>query len=691
MLRALEFAAAWGDVPDRARVAACGGCFAVKLIQSGLPRPLGAHWTERGVNFALFSSNATRVELCLFDAESGAEAGRCDLPARTGDIWHGLISPRRAEPGSQYAYHVHGPREPDNGHRFDATAALIDPYSRALSGRLPFRSRVTADAFDWGEDRPPAHPWRDTLIYELHVKGFTQLHPAVPAEWRGKYLGLTVAPVIEHLKSIGVTAVELLPCQAFMSEQFLLDRKLSNYWGYNSLAWFAPANEYALHDAVAEFKLMVKTLHAAGIEVILDVVFNHTAEGNEAGPLLSLRGIDNSVYYRLVPQDLRRYENISGCGNTVNCEHPQVRALIIDCLKYWVEDMHVDGFRFDLATVLGREGNGFNEHSVFFRSLRAEPSLAYVKLIAEPWDVGSGGYQLGRFPPGWAEWNDRYRDTMRSFWRGDGGKIGEFAERFAGSSDLFRHNGRKPTAGVNFLTAHDGFTLCDLVSYDERHNEANLEGNNDGHSSNLSWNCGTEGPTGDVQVNALRSRQMRNFLATLFFSQGVPMLQAGDEFARTQRGNNNAYCQDNEISWIDWHLRAVNHDLLRFVRLLAQLRRRHIEFRRETFLKGAASRAGVKDVIWLNTAGSEMTQAEWHDPYLRAMAVWFGKKNDLQGRLLLLVNGGDHAQVFTLPSAAEDGPWICQFDTAQEVRESRSLGHGQDYHLDASSAALLEC
>jgi isoamylase len=662
----------------------------VKSIQAGLPRPLGATWSKRGVNFALFSSNATRVQICLFDA-GGAELARHELPGRTGDIWHGLIAPPRAAPGTHYAFYVHGPFEPEKGHRFDATVALIDPYTRQLSTAWPLRSRVIDGNFAWDDDRPPANPWRDTLIYELHVKGFTQLHPAVPAEWRGKYLGLTVAPVIEHLKSIGVTAVELLPCQSFVSEHFLRERKLSNYWGYNSVAWFSPANEYALQDAVVEFKTMVKALHAARIEVILDVVFNHTAEGNETGPLLSLRGIDNLVYYRLMPQDKRFYENVTGCGNTVNCEHSQVRTLIIDCLKYWVEEMHVDGFRFDLATVLAREGNGFNEHSTFFKSLRAEPALAFVKLIAEPWDVGWGGYQLGRFPPGWAEWNDRYRDAVRAFWRRDGGKLGEFAERFSGSSDVFRHNGRKPTASINFPTAHDGFTLCDLVSYNERHNEANLEYNGDGHDDNLSWNCGVEGSTDDAAVNQLRKRQMRNLLATLFLSQGVPMLQAGDEFARTQRGNNNAYCQDNEISWIDWKLRSVHRDMLRFVRLLAQLRRRHVEFRRETFLKGAASRASVKDVTWLNVRGTEMTQGEWQDANLRTLSIWFGKRNDLQGRLLLLVNAGDSAQTFSLPAAAADEPWICQFDTAQSAQEARSLGHARDYRLDLSSVALLEC
>jgi glycogen operon protein len=436
---------------------------------------------------------------------------------------------------------------------------------------------------------------------------------------------------------------------------------------------------------------MVRALHSAGIEVILDVVFNHTAEGNESGPLLSLRGIDNSVYYRLTPADLRFYENVTGCGNTVNCEHPRVRALIVDCLRYWVEEMHVDGFRFDLATVLGREAGGFSAQAALFKALRAEPALAYVKLIAEPWDVGLGGYQLGRFPLGWSEWNDRYRDATRAFWRGDAGKMGEFAERLAGSSDLFRHNGRKPTAGINFVTAHDGMTLNDLVSHNERHNEANLENNTDGHSNELSWNCGIEGPTDDAAIVALRKRQMRNFLATLFLSQGVPMLQAGDEFARTQRGNNNAYCQDNEISWVDWRLRSANYDLLEFVRSLARLRRSHVEFRRETFLKGAASRAGVKDVTWLNVRGTEMTQSEWQDSELRTMGMWFGEQTGSAEHLLLLVNSAGSEQSFGLPAAPADGPWICLFDTASEGVGARSLGPARSYALKAHSVALLEC
>jgi isoamylase len=663
----------------------------LKLIQSGSARPLGATWNARGINFALFSSNATRVEVCLFDATNGAEFARYDLPARTGDVWHGLVSVDKGPRETLYVFHVHGPDEPRNGHRFDAKAPLIDPYARALSPQFPLRCRVIENQFDWDADRHPSIPWRDSVIYELHVKGFTQLHPAVPERWRGKYLGLCVAPVIEHLKSIGVTAVELLPCQSFVSEQFLIERKLTNYWGYNPVAWFSPANEYAVDDAVLEFKTMVRALHAAGLEVILDVVFNHTAEGGEDGPLLSLRGIDNSVYYRLTAGNLAAYENLTGCGNTVNCEQPRVRTLILDCLKYWVEEMHVDGFRFDLATVLARESSGFNEHAAFFKAVRAEPALAHVKLIAEPWDVGMGGYQLGRFPPLWSEWNDRYRDTIRAFWRGDAGRIGEFAERFAGSSDLFRHDGRKPTAGINFLAAHDGFTLADLVSYGERHNEANLENNNDGNSNNWSWNCGVEGPSTDLAIGKLRKRQTRNLIATLFLSQGVPMLQAGDEFGRTQRGNNNAYCQDNDISWIDWRLRGANHDLLEFVQLLARLRRLHAEFRRDTFLKGAASRTSVKDVTWLNVRGDEMTQGDWQDAGLRSLGAWFGEHTGSAEHLLLLVNSADHEQLFNLPAAPADGPWIRLFDTALAGVAADSLGTAKNYPLIPRSVALLEC
>jgi isoamylase len=651
---------------------------------------LGATWTPRGVNFAVFSSHATRVELCIFDAADGTESARYELPARSGDVWHGLLTPRRAGPGTRYAFRVHGPNDPRDGHRFDPDALLIDPHARALSSPGTPRARVIDRAFDWQSDRPPATPWRDTVIYELHVKGYTRLHPGVPELWRGKYLGLTAAPVIEHLTSIGVTAIELLPCQSFLTEPFLRERGLSNYWGYNSVCWFAPANEYAVADAVVEFKTMTKALHRAGIEVILDVVFNHTAEGNESGPLLNLKGLDNTLYYRLLG-DKRYYANDTGCGNTVNCEHPHVRAMIVECLRYWVEEMHVDGFRFDLATVLGRQGGPFDEHADLFKALRAEPSLAYVKLIAEPWDVGPGGYQLGRFPAGWAEWNDRYRDTARAFWRRDGGKIGELAERMAGSSDLFRHNGRKPTASINFLAAHDGFTLHDLVSYNARHNLANGEHNADGHQHNLSWNCGVEGPTDDPAIGALRQRQMRNLLATLFLSQGVPMLQAGDEFARTQRGNNNAYCQDNEISWVDWTLCTTHKDLVDFVRLLARTRRAHAEFRRETFLKGTVSRSAVKDVSWLHARGSEMTQDDWQNGALRALGVWFGKHGDAPGQLLLLLNASDSQQTFALPAPPADSPWLRRFDTASVHTEALSLEGELVFPLAPNSAVLLEC
>jgi isoamylase len=662
----------------------------VKAIQEGLPRPLGATWNKHGVNFAVFSSHATRVELALFDAVSGAESVRYDLPARSGDVWHGFLPVRHAGPGAHYAFYVHGPNDPERGHRFDPAVALIDPYARELSLTTPLRSRVVDGRFDWEGDRPPAIPWRDMVIYELHTKGYTRLHPDVPQPWRGKFLGLTAPPVLDHLKSIGVTAVELLPCQSFVTEPFLRERALTNYWGYNSVAWFSPANEFAIENAVVEFKTMVKALHAAGIEVILDIVFNHTAEGNEGGPLLNFKGLDNSVYYRLLA-DKRLYDNVTGTGNTVNCDHRQVRELIVDCLKYWTEEMHVDGFRFDLATVLGRDAGGFNEHSAFFKAVRAEPALDRAKLIAEPWDVGWGGYQLGRFPPGWAEWNDRYRDTVRSFWRRDIGRIGELAERFAGSSDLFRHNGRKPTANINFVTAHDGFTLHDLVSYNERHNEANGENNADGTSNNLSWNCGVEGPTQDAAIKTLRQRQMRNMLATLVLSQGVPMLQAGDEFARTQKGNNNAYCQDNETSWVDWSLCSVNQDLVQFVRLLTKLRQQHAELRRETFLKGTASRTGVKDVSWLHMRGGEMSQNDWQDVNLRTLGVLLGNRNNTAHRLLLLLNAADEPVGFNVPAAGAGLAWVCRFDTAREHAEIRTLDFLKSYSLVANSVALLEC
>ncbi len=656
--------------------------------------------TSVGVNFAVFSRHAIRVEVCIWHAESGPEGERFDLPARTQDVWHGLLPLSTADRALEYVYYVHGPFDPENGHRFDASIALIDPYARATTGSAEGalaqgtpRCKVVSSDFDWGSDKPPSILWRDTLLYELHVKGFTQLHPGVPQAWRGKYLGLTAAPVIEHLKAIGVTAVELLPCQSFVSEQFLRDRGLRNYWGYNTVAWFSCENKYAVEDAVLEFKTMVKALHAAGIEVILDMVFNHTAEGNEAGSTLSLRGLDNCIYYRLLPSDKRYYENMSGCGNTLNCEQENVRDLVIDCLKYWAEEMHVDGFRFDLATVLARDANGFNEESAFFNSVRAEPALAYLKMIAEPWDVGLGGYQLGRFPVGWSEWNDRYRDTLRAFWRRDAGTLGELAERMAGSSDVFRLAGRKPTASINFLTSHDGFTLNDLVTYSGKHNMANLEQGADGSENNLSWNSGIEGPTIDAQVNALRNRQMRNFLASLFLSQGIPMLQAGDEFARTQGGNNNAYCQDNEISWVDWRLLEEQRELVKFVRLLTGIRREREEFRRETFLKGVNIAGVAKDVSWLHARGGEMSSQDWQDASLRTIGLWFGKNNGADQsksatQILLLLNAAPNAVEFQLPEIQGER-CIVRFDTARESSEAFSASIGS-YHMELNSVVLLE-
>jgi len=660
----------------------------VRPVQAGLPRPLGATWTHKGVNFALQSRDATRVEIALYAAD-GTERERFALAERTGDVWHGLLSLADAGPGTEYAFFVDGPTDPAKGLRFAPTTPLVDPCAREFIAGPPSRARVIDGRFDWNGDRSPAVPWRDSVIYELHVKGFTARHPGVPAPLRGKYLGLAEPAVIRHLTGLGVTAVELLPCQAFLSEGSLTARGLVNYWGYNPIAWFAPAPQYAVADPTAEFKTMVKALHAAGIEVILDVVFNHTAEGNEQGPTLSLRGIDNGAYYRLDPQDLRHYENLTGCGNTVNCEDPVVRALILDCLRYWIEEMHVDGFRFDLATVLARTAHGFDPAAPLLAAIHADPVLAYAKLIAEPWDVGPGGYQLGRFPSGWSEWNDRYRDAMRGFWRADPGRIGDFAERFAGSSDLFRHGGRRPTASVNFVTAHDGFTLHDLVTYNERHNEANLEHNADGHANNLSWNCGVEGPTEEAAVNALRERQMKNFIATLLLSQGVPMLLAGDEFARTQRGNNNAYCQDNEIAWIDWSQAAARADLVAYVAALVRIRTTHREFRRDTFFKGTPQRAGGKDVAWLHPAGREMLQADWLDPELRTLGAWLRRGGEGPGGLLVLVNANALPVDFTLPAVAS-GPWRRLVDTAIQPFDAPWDAAAERYPLAARSLALLE-
>jgi glycogen operon protein len=689
------------------------------FLEAGSPQPLGASITSRGVNFAVFSAHATRIELCLFD-RAGRETARLALPSRTGDIWHGLLPARFGGAGTLYGYRVHGPYQPGEGHRFNPAKLLVDPCAAELVGDVTWhpalcgaepgndwiaderdsapyvpKCRVVDPAFDWGGVRAPSVPWRDTILYELHVKGFTQRHPGLPEHLRGKYLGLAHPAVIDHLRRLGITTVELMPLQAFVSEEFLVRKGLGNYWGYNPLGWFAPDARYAVADPVAEFKAMVRALHDAGIEVVLDVVFNHTAEGNEGGPTLSLRGFDNLTYYRLVHQNRAHYKNFTGCGNTVSFDEPEVRALVLDCLRYWTDEMRVDGFRFDLATVVGRDPGGYNHASPFFAALRSDPVLAYVKLIAEPWDLGPGGYQLGHFPAGWSEWNDRYRDTMRAFWRGDRGLVGAFAERFAGSSDLFRQHGRKPTASVNFVTAHDGFTLNDLVSYDDRHNEANLEDGSDGHSHNLSWNCGAEGPTDDPAVLQLRARQVRNFLATLFLSQGVPMLLAGDEFGRTQSGNNNAYCQDNEIAWVDWSLPDRNAALLEFTRKLVDLRRSRLWLRRDTFLKGTRGGSHAKDVSWLHPSGREMTDADWSDSGLRGIAVHMSSaaaRAPGGGDLLVVFNADDVPFGMPVPAPPAGSAWHLLFDTSDDAAPGRApaLDGGNVLQVASRSTVLME-
>ena len=691
------------------------------ILLPGEPVPFGATLTDEGVNIAVFASRAEKVELCLFDSTGTQELARLPMPGHSAGVWHALVPAPVGRAGMVYGFRVHGEYQPSRGWRHNPNKLLLDPYAHAFIGQVqwheslfgysgeepadvintldsaPFvaKAKVIDDTFDWGDDHPPAIPWRNTVVYELHVKGFTQLHPQVPAEHRGTYLGLAHPKVIHYLKRLGVTAVELLPVHAFVSEEFLAKKKLRNYWGYNTLSWFAPAAEYALIDPVNEFKTMVRALHEAGIEVILDVVFNHTAEGSELGPTLSLRGLDNQAYYALADDNPRWYVNRSGCGNTVAVHHPATAQLIIDSLKYWVEEMRVDGFRFDLAAVLGRDAHGFRTDATFFQMLALEPSLRYIKLIAEPWDIGADGYQLGRFPRGWSEWNDLYRDTMRAFWRGNQGNLGAFAERFAGSSDLFRGSGRSPMASTNFITAHDGFTLADLVSYNDKHNEANLEENRDGHNHNLSWNCGVEGPTDDVAIIKLRIQQQRNLLATLLCSQGVPMLCAGDEFGRTQLGNNNAYCQDNEINWVDWTLLESNVELMNFVRHLLHLRKQAPGLHRDTFLKGArAPDREHKDVSWRHPTGRELDAGDWHDGNAQAIGVLIGHAFDdlhgeAQGHLLLLFNAGNSSKPFALPVPQRGVEWRLAFDTAVDGMLMEPPIIKDIYNVEAHSMVLL--
>jgi glycogen operon protein len=650
---------------------------APSAVWRGRPYPLGATWDGAGVNFALFSKHAEQVELCLFDPRGRREIERVEVRERTDYVWHCYLPEGR--PGLIYGYRVHGPHEPDRGHRFDHNKVLLDPYARMIQRG---RSQVIDPAFTWGDDRPPRTAWRDTVIYELHAKGFTQRHPDVLEQLRGTYAGLCTSPVLEYLKKLGVTAVELLPVHSIADERRLLHHGLRNYWGYNTIGFFAPEMRYSASGTLGEFKTMVKTLHEAGLEVILDVVYNHTAEGDHTGPTLSFRGIDNAIYYRLDPAHPRRYLNFTGTGNSLNTAHRVVLALVMDSLRYWVQEMHVDGFRFDLAATLARNAQGaFDRNVAFLAAVRQDPVLSQVKLIAEPWDLGEGGYQLGNFPPGWTEWNDKYRDAARSYWRGDDNTIGHLAARLSGSHDIFAPSGRAPRAGINFVTTHDGFTLQDLVSYERKHNEANHEGNRDGSEHNRSWNSGEEGPSEKPEVNALREKQKRNLLATLFFSQGVPMLVAGDELGRTQGGNNNAYCQDNETSWLDWE--GADRELMQFVIGLVELRKRHPSFRRRTYPK-------PEDTSWLAPEGREMVEQDWKLPYARCFGMLMvGQRlaeRDEHGNamvdddLLLLLNAHHEAIDFALPGEG----WRAVLDTAD-----RQTAPASKYSLQARSLALL--
>lgn len=659
-------------------------------IQAGNWTDLGATWDGEGTNFALFSAHAERVELCLFDEKGELETARITLPEYTNEIWHGYIP--GVKPGQLYGYRVHGPFDPENGHRFNANKLLLDPYARDIVGDVkwskahfgydmdseekdlsfneedsaPFmpKARVTdPKAYDWKSDKAPSVPWANTIFYETHVKGFTKLHPAVPKELQGTFEGLGHKAVVDYIKSLGVSSVELMPIHYFPDDSHLLDKGLHNYWGYNTLGFFAPVPRYFGPKGMDGFRDMVRALHDGGIEVILDVVYNHTAEGNELGPTLSFKGIDNFAYYRTMPDEARYYINDTGTGNTVNTSHPRVLQMITDSLRYWVESMHVDGFRFDLGTILGREPSGFDQRSGFFDAVGQDPVLSKVKLVGEPWDVGPGGYQVGGFPPGWAEWNDKYRDTVRDYWKDTDGTTGDFAARVLGSGDVYDLRGRRPWAGVNFITAHDGFTLNDTVSYNDKHNEANGEDNKDGHSDNRSYNYGAEGPTEDEGINAVRERQKRNFLATLFLSHGTPMLLAGDEFGRSQMGNNNGYCQDSEISWVHWEDLPETAELLRdFSKRLIALRHEQPIFHRDNWRDGMI-------VNWFNPGGGEQTEEQWQDPGSTTIGLRLARDmgEDKWSDVLILFNPHHQNVEFSMPE--NEKGWVLELTTADpEVR-----------------------
>ncbi|RDC62721.1 glycogen debranching protein GlgX [Adhaeribacter pallidiroseus] len=705
------------------------------VVYPGKPYPLGATWDGEGVNFALYAENATGVELCLFDSvEDDSESIIILISERTHQVWHVYLP--WAKPGQLYGYRVHGPFDPLNGHRFNANKVLIDPYAKAISGTIQWhdamfgynlnqeepeerdlsfneqdnaayipKAVVIDPYFNWDGDKPPKTPYHKSIIYETHVKGFTKLHPAIPEEIRGTYAALVHPVSIQYLTSLGITAIELMPVHHFVNDSILQDKGLSNYWGYNTIGFFAPDVRYSssgvLGEQVTEFKNMVKEFHKAGIEVILDVVYNHTGEGNQLGPTLSFRGIDNAAYYRLMPEEKRYYMDYTGTGNTLNAMLPSTLRLIMDSLRYWIIEMHVDGFRFDLASALARELHDVDRLGSFFDIIHQDPVISQVKLIAEPWDIGEGGYQVGKFPPGWTEWNGKYRDCMRDFWRGEQAMLPEFANRLTGSSDLYLDDYRRPTASINFITAHDGFTLNDLVSYNEKHNLHNGEDNNDGEDHNRSWNCGVEGPTDDEWVNTIRNRQKRNFLTTLFLSQGVPMLVAGDEISRTQNGNNNAYCQDNEISWLNWQ--NADTELLAFTRKLIHLRKNHPIFRRRRWFQGQPIKGiGVEDIAWFLPDGSEMTEEHWNQDFAKSLAVYFsgiglhskGPKGEhvYDDSFYIIFNASDIPLPFKLPLKKYGDKWTKILDTSlNKVDEPMEIYKDEDeIRVDSRSIVLLQ-
>ncbi|MDB9361922.1 glycogen debranching protein GlgX [Nodularia spumigena CS-588/02] len=695
----------------------------------GKPYPLGATWDGKGTNFALFSENATGVELCLFDQQD--RETRLTLTEISNFTWHCYVP--SIVPGQRYGFRVHGPFNPKEGHRFNPNKLLIDPYAKALDGEIGFgeemfgypwddpqadlgfselddahlvpKAVVVDESFDWEGDELLQTPWHETVIYETHVKGFTKLHPAIPAKLRGTYAGLAHPASISHLQSLGVTAVELMPVHHYLAyPRHLVDTELRNYWGYDSICYLAPYHGYSANsghgEQVREFKQMVKALHKAGMEVILDVVYNHTGEGNNLGPTLSLRGIDNTSYYRLVDGNAPYYMDFTGCGNSLNVRHPQVLKLIMDSLRYWVLEMHVDGFRFDLASALARELYAVDRLAAFFDIIHQDPVLADVKLIAEPWDVGEGGYQVGEFPLLWSEWNGRYRDTVRDFWRGEDSSLAEFAYRFTGSSDLYQLNGRNPSASINFITAHDGFTLNDLVSYNQKHNEANGEDCRDGENHNRSWNCGVEGETNDPVISKLRKQQRRNFLTTLLLSQGVPMLVMGDEMGRSQGGNNNAYCQDNQVSWLDWDLPEENEALLDFTRQLIDFRRKHPVFRRRKWFQGRAIHgSGVHDIGWFNPDGQQMTEQQWNEGFTKAIGIFMngeeiatpGPRGEriMDDSFLWFFNAHHEMLEFVIPKGLQNWEWLTIIDTTKPRFVQRGKRYIDDKPISVAGRSLV--